>query len=49
MMTDATAAASKFSKTKSICVAFRSLGFGELDRASEFFLAVTLPSKHYGC
>jgi hypothetical protein len=44
MMTEATAAAGPFLKSKSICAAFRSLGFGEPVRASEFILAVTLPS-----
>jgi hypothetical protein len=41
MMTDTTVAASKSSKSKSRCTAFCSLRFGEPDRVSEFFLAVT--------
>ena len=44
MTTETTAAASKSSKSKSICAVFCSLRFGEADRASEFFLVI-LPRR----
>ena len=44
MITETTAAASKSSKSKSICAAFWSLRFGEPDRASKFFLAIIFHS-----
>ena len=43
MMTEITVAASKSSKSKSICTAFCSLRFAEPDRASKFFLAIIVP------
>ena len=44
MTTEAIAAASRFSKSKLIDAGFCSLRFGEPDRASKFFLAITFRS-----